>query len=88
MTIIARKYKRGKQIKTVGEFEQSNATFFWVLFGQNTERTVHRAFLISWQYHTLELFIKRGWVFEADRKDGENAKEHRPTVQCQGTLGP
>ena len=59
------KYKRGKQIKTVADFEKSGATWFRVLFGM-TERTKHRSFLISWQYHTLEMFIRAGRIFEAD----------------------
>lgn len=62
------RYKRGKPIKTVADFEKSGSTWFRVLFGKD-ERTKHRAFLTSWQYHTLEVFIRRGWVFEADPTD-------------------
>ena len=59
------KYKRGKQIKSMADFEKSGSTWFRVLFGMK-ERTKHRSFLISWQYHTLEMFIRAGRVFEAE----------------------
>lgn len=61
------KYKRGKQIRSMCDFEHSNANWYKVLFGE--ERTKHRGFLESWQYHTLEMFIKNGRVFEAVLKE-------------------
>lgn len=64
------KYKQGKQIKTVADFSKSNNTWFKVNFG-NRQKTLHRSFLISWQYRTLELFINRGSVYEADNIKGE-----------------
>ena len=60
------KYKKGQKIVSVGGFEKSSATFFRVIFGKN-ERTRHRSFLESWQYHTLDLFIHNGWVYEANQ---------------------
>ena len=36
-----------------------------VLFGEGHERTIHRGFIESWQYHTLDIFIRRGWIYEA-----------------------
>ena len=60
------KYERGWQIRTMCDFSHSNARFFRVLFGEGHERTIHRGFLESWQYHTLDMFIKRGWVYEAE----------------------
>lgn len=50
------------------DFEHSKALWYKVLF-ENSERTKHRSFLISWQYHTLELFISSGRVFEAYLSD-------------------
>lgn len=64
-----RKYHRGKQITSMGSFEQSTCTFFVIRFGKD-ERTRHRGFVESWQYHTLQMFIKRGDVYEAERIDG------------------
>ena len=62
------KYERGKQIKSVADFEKSDANWYRVQFG-SAERTRHRGFLISWQYHTLESFIHRGCVYEAKLKE-------------------
>ena len=52
-------------IRTVAEFSNSESTFYVVLFGFQ-EKTKHRAFLISWQYRTLEKFINDGCVYEAE----------------------
>lgn len=60
------KYKKGQKIVSIGDFEKSSATFFRVIFGKN-ERTMHRSFLESWQYHTLYLFIRNGGVYEANQ---------------------
>lgn len=60
-----RKYKSGKLIQTVADFENSKCDFFMVTFGNRTTPR-HRAFLISWQYRTLKNFIDRGWIYEAD----------------------
>lgn len=62
------KYKKGNKIVSVGDFEKCSAKFFRVIFG-NKERTMHRGFLESWQYHTLYLFIHRGCVYEATLLD-------------------
>lgn len=59
------KYKTGKQIQTVADFENSKCDYFVVTFGNRTAPR-HRAFLISWQYRTLKNFIDRGWIYEAD----------------------
>ncbi len=59
------KYRLGKQIKTIADFSNSKCTYFKVYFG-NGYKTKHRAFLISWQYRTLETFINRGHVFETE----------------------
>ena len=61
-----RKYKRGKLIESIADFEKSKATYYRVTFGGNTEKSIHRAFLISWQYYTLSLFIRARRVYEAD----------------------
>ena len=62
------KYKRGKKIVSIGDFEKSHATFFRVRFGKD-ELTRHRGFLESWQYHTLHSFIHGGCIYEAERKE-------------------
>ena len=75
------KYKRGKPIKTVADFEKSSSTWFRVLFGME-ERTKHRSFLISWQYHTLDMFIRAGRVFEADPADDNDGKHQMKGDRC------
>lgn len=63
-------YKTGKQIRSISEFDQSECRFFRVKFGYNTMRTIHRSFLISWQYRTLLIWIERGWVYETESLHG------------------
>lgn len=64
-----KKYKRGKPIRSISEFDQSESKWFIVYFGRTNPQTKHRSFLISWQYRTLLDFINKGFVFEAERKD-------------------
>ena len=59
------KYKKGKKIESISDFENSHSLWYRVIFGAN-ERTKHRSFLESWQYHTLDVFVRRGWVYEAE----------------------
>ena len=58
------KYKKGKQIHSISEFDQSECLFYKVKFGKYY-RTKHRSFLIGWQYRTLLIWIQRGWIYEA-----------------------
>ena len=64
--MTARKYQKGKQICSVSDFENSSCEYFKVMFGK-ADKTMHRSFLIGWQYRTLKKFIDNGWVFEAER---------------------
>ena len=66
------KYKKGQKIVSVGDFEKSSVTFFRVRFGKY-EKTMHRGFLESWQYHTLHSFVHGGCIYEAEPicADGE-----------------
>lgn len=62
------KYKTGKKIRSISEFDASEKLWFkW------NNRTVHRSMLISQQYRTLLNWIKRGMIYECDdvRKDNE-----------------
>lgn len=61
-----RKYKRGREIKTISDFDESCSLYYIIYFGSTNPQTKHRSFLMSWQYRTLLDFIRRGWVFEAD----------------------
>lgn len=59
-------YQKGRQIKSVSDFELS----FWVdkfvvIFSE--PKVVSRSFLISWQYKTLKDRINKGTVFVAEK---------------------
>lgn len=61
------KYKFGKQIRSISEFDQSECKYFKVFFGdKNSFQMKSRNFLISWQYRTLFTWIERGWIHEAE----------------------
>lgn len=55
------KYKFGKQIKSVAEFEKSTCTFFKVGM-----QTTHRGWIESWQYRVLKNYISSGNIHEAE----------------------
>ena len=55
------KYKIGKKIESVADFEKSTCTFFKV-----RTKTTHRAWIESWQYRILKESIKRGILFETE----------------------
>lgn len=63
------KYKCGKQIRTVADFEKSKSKYYKVEFGGKNVRTIHMAFLISWQYQMLRNFIQSGRIWEAEPTD-------------------
>lgn len=59
------KFKTGKQIKSISDFDQSECMYFKVRFG-NKLQTKHKSFLTSWQYILLKRFIQAGSIFEAE----------------------
>lgn len=60
-----RRYKRGAKLKTIGQFANCGATWYIVRYPNGTEKTTHRAWLISMQYRCLAAYIKGGRVFVA-----------------------
>lgn len=64
------KYKQGKLIKSISDFDKNTSKFYRVDFGERT-RTLHRSFLISWSYRTLKNFIDRGCIHEAEMTEEE-----------------
>lgn len=59
---MARKYKQGEQIKSVAQYERTAQTLtFFMVYG----RTTHKGWLESWQYRTLQNYIKAGAIYEA-----------------------
>ena len=95
------KYKNGKIIHSIKEFEDSQSELFRVKFGE-TWKTLHTGFITSWQYHMLKSFIYQGRVCEADLKDqeegevmseykcvySENVTEDRPKTYGTYTILP
>lgn len=68
-----RKYKPGRRIRSIADFERSKHKYYIVKFG-NIYKTLHYSFLISWQYRTLEKYICMKLVYEAERiEDAETA---------------
>lgn len=61
-----RKYKRGRAIRRIEDFEYCPSEFYIVKFGE-TDKTLHYSFLMSWQYRTLKNFIELRRVFVAER---------------------
>lgn len=60
-----KKYKQGKQIRSIKHFEDSQSTWFkW------NGKTVHRSVLMSLQYRTLHNTIMNGRLYEADPIEG------------------
>lgn len=70
------RYKRGKILHNISEFEYSKTDMFYVSFG-NVAQLKHRAFLISWQYRTLKMFIDRWRIAEAIKEEGDNSDESK-----------
>lgn len=62
------RYQKVIQLQSVADFERNPSRWYKVHFG-NKVKTIHRGFLESWQYHTLDTFIKRGMVYIAEEKE-------------------
>ena len=61
-------YRKGKQIRTVAEFEQSRCSWFVVKYG-STEKTTNIGWIESWQYHMLKGLISEGRLYEAEKEE-------------------
>lgn len=82
-----KQYKRGKQICTISDFDESPSRYYIVYFGSTNPQTKHRSFLMSWQYRTLLNFIIKGYVFEANRIiEAKMDESTMGQVKPQGTI--
>ena len=59
---MARKYKRGKPILTVADYEKASQTITFFMVGN---KTTHKGWIESWQYQYLKKVIYLGNLFEA-----------------------
>lgn len=67
---MSSKYKRGKQIRSISDYEVStklnNQKMFWINCGRGQNGYVrHVGWIESWQYSLLKRFIENGYVYEA-----------------------
>ena len=58
-----RKYMKANMIRTLAEFENSKCMWFEIHSGSNM-RMWHRSALLSLQVHTLQTWLKSGYVYE------------------------
>ena len=64
------KYKQGARINSVAEFEACKSQLYkW------NGKTLHKQFLMSWQYRSINEVIKRGKLFIADRIEEEDTND-------------
>lgn len=70
------KYKKGRRIKSIADFSKTSSLWF-IVTAWKKNKTLHRSFLISWKYRTLETFINRGWVYVAEpiQEEAGNSEE-------------
>lgn len=67
-----KKYRKGKQIRSIEEFAQNDAPLFIVQYG--AEKVTARAWLVSRQYRYLVYVIQQGRLYEAQAiEEGETA---------------
>lgn len=60
-----KKYRPGKRIRSVSDFEKTKCNMFIVFCGMKAYAR-NRAFLISWQYQYLQKMIYGEHVYEAE----------------------
>lgn len=65
-----RRYRKGKQIDSIAEFEQSKSQWFVVKYGAR-EKTTHIGWITSWQYRMLKDCINAGRLYEAEMEEQE-----------------
>lgn len=70
----SRKYKQGKRITSLQEFEKSDCSMFEVRFGGCDSKLLHRGFLESLQMRTLKTWLYSGRIFETIKVKQEENK--------------
>lgn len=62
-----RKYKKGKQIKSLDELSKQEFIYFF-------DKITHRGWFGSWQFRLAQRYINRGWLFKAEKICDEVSK--------------
>lgn len=60
------KYKLGKRLTSIEEFDNSDRAFFIIRF-RDALGTRSRTIVEGWQYKTVKAYIEKGHLFEADK---------------------
>lgn len=71
------KFKRGKQLLTVSDFDRCESLWYIVYYDGVHPRTRHRGVLISLQYRTLMNYIHRGAIYEAIERGTDDALDDK-----------
>lgn len=61
-----RKYRKGKQITSLDELYKQE-------FIYQGSQILHHGWFGSWQLRLSQIYIDRGWLYTAEKVDGENA---------------
>lgn len=61
------KYKRGRLITSLDDFDKCESDYYKVLFGADgsRERTMHKGYMVGWQFHYISCMIHGKKVYEA-----------------------
>lgn len=57
-----RKYRKGAKITSLDELAKQE----FIYFG---DKITHAGWFMSWQFRLAEMYIKRGWLYYAEREN-------------------
>ena len=71
------KYKRGRLITSLDDFDKCQSKFYMVLFGadRKNEKTMHKGYMVGWQARYVRDMIYDKRVYEAVRMEGETHED-------------
>lgn len=62
-----KKYKKGEIITSFDELEKQE--FIYITYGNGYEKILHEGFFKSWQFRLLELYIRNGFIYRAEKME-------------------
>ena len=60
-----RKYRKGSKILSLDELARQEFVYFF-------DKITHRGWFLSWQFRLAQSYIERGWLYYAEKIEGEN----------------
>ena len=60
-----RKYRKGSKILSLDELAKQEFVYFF-------DKITHRGWFTSWQFRLAQSYIERGWLYQAEKIEGEN----------------